>query len=138
MAPHRRAARARFCLLVQWIILGNGETMNRGTRSVTTLTVWVVLITAIIGGCAHYPVNPKLEKFDLAPVSKGTAFHAPNRSDELFLVLAFSGGGTRAAALAYGVLEGLAQIEVPPLLTLPLRRIRRKKRAIGSSTKWML
>jgi NTE family protein len=82
--------------------------------SVTTLMVWVVLITAIIGGCAHYPVNPKLKKFDLAQVSEELAFNAPNRSDELFLVLAFSGGGTRAAALAYGVLEGLAQIEVSP------------------------
>ena len=30
------------------------------------------------------------------------------RSDELLLVLAFSGGGTRAAAFAYGVLEELA------------------------------
>jgi NTE family protein len=78
------------------------------------LIVWIVLITASIGGCAHYPVNPKLQKFDLAPVTMGTAFHSPNRSDELFLVLAFSGGGTRAAALAYGVLEGLAQVEIPP------------------------
>ncbi len=105
-------------------ILGNGGTHESRTLSLTTLMVWVVLITAIIGGCAHYPVNPKLEKFDLAQVSEELAFHAPNRSDELFLVLAFSGGGTRAAALAYGVLEGLAQIEVSPLLILPLRRIR--------------
>lgn len=31
----------------------------------------------------------------------------PNNSDGLFLVLAFSGGGTRSAALGYGVLEKL-------------------------------
>lgn len=34
------------------------------------------------------------------------------RSDELLLVLAFSGGGTRAAAFAYGVLEELAATSV--------------------------
>jgi NTE family protein len=34
------------------------------------------------------------------------------RSDELLLILAFSGGGTRAAAFAYGVLEELADTPV--------------------------
>jgi NTE family protein len=34
------------------------------------------------------------------------------RSDELLLILAFSGGGTRAAAFAYGVLEELAATPV--------------------------
>jgi NTE family protein len=40
------------------------------------------------------------------PVAAGT------RSDELLLILAFSGGGTRAAAFAYGVLEELAATPV--------------------------
>ncbi len=35
-----------------------------------------------------------------------------NGSDSLFLVLSFSGGGTRAATLAYGVLEKLKQTEI--------------------------
>ena len=35
------------------------------------------------------------------------------RSDELLLILAFSGGGTRAAAFAYGILEELAATPVP-------------------------
>ena len=34
------------------------------------------------------------------------------RSGELLLILAFSGGGTRAAAFAYGVLEELAATTV--------------------------
>ena len=34
------------------------------------------------------------------------------RSDELLLILAFSGGGTRAAAFAYGILEELAATPV--------------------------
>src|SRR5262249_3009543 len=36
----------------------------------------------------------------------------PGQSDDLLLVLAFSGGGTRAAALGYGVLEELRRTEV--------------------------
>ena len=37
---------------------------------------------------------------------------ANDRSDELLVLLAFSGGGTRAAALAYGVLQELADTEL--------------------------
>ena len=38
---------------------------------------------------------------------------AEEQSDELLLVLAFSGGGTRAAALSYGVLEALDEVSIP-------------------------
>jgi NTE family protein len=38
---------------------------------------------------------------------------SPTKSDKLFLILAFSGGGTRAASLSYGVLEALDQVEIP-------------------------
>jgi len=67
----------------------------------------------LLSACAHYPVNPKLEYFDAAIHGKPPAILSPERSEDLFLVLAFSGGGTRAAALAYGVLEALAKIDIP-------------------------
>ena len=35
-----------------------------------------------------------------------------SRSNEILLIVAFSGGGTRAASLAYGVLEGLGETRV--------------------------
>jgi len=62
--------------------------------------------------CAHYPVNHFLTE-----VSPQGGYRLKNperidRSDELLLVLTFSGGGTRAAALAYGVMEQLAQTEI--------------------------
>ncbi|HSE59662.1 MAG TPA: patatin-like phospholipase family protein [Nitrospiraceae bacterium] len=60
-------------------------------------------------GCAHYPVNAKLTQYEPARPS----ISAPTRSDELLLVVSFSGGGTRAATLAYGVLEAMARVEVP-------------------------
>ena len=70
---------------------------------------------SILFSCAHYPVNPKLEQFDFERdlLDKPHPFASPERSDELHLALAFSGGGTRAAALAYGVLEALARVEIP-------------------------
>ena len=73
-----------------------------------------ILLSLLISACAHYPVNPQLEKID-SVIQKAEKREARTRleSDELLLILAFSGGGTRAAALSYGVLEALNQVEVP-------------------------
>jgi len=75
---------------------------------------WLGLFLATLAGmgCAHYPTNHLLTQ-----VSPEEGYRLKNpvgcdRSDELLLVLTFSGGGTRAAALAYGVLEQLAQTEI--------------------------
>ena len=61
---------------------------------------------------AQYPLNPKLGDIKRAQPYQSKLF-SPERSDELLLVLAFSGGGTRAAALSYGVLEALERVEIP-------------------------
>jgi NTE family protein len=63
------------------------------------------------GGCAHWPATPRLEQagtpgYRLAEVTR------PGQSDDLLVVVAISGGGTRAAALGYGVLEELRRTEV--------------------------
>jgi NTE family protein len=62
-------------------------------------------------GCAHYPATPRLEQvggsgYRLADVTR------PGQSDDMLVVLAISGGGMRAAALGYGVLEELRRTEV--------------------------
>jgi len=68
----------------------------------------------LLGSCASYQANPKLEKTEnLYDMMRKTLSHK-ERSDELFLVLTFSGGGTRAAAMSYGILEALEKIEVTP------------------------
>ncbi len=76
-------------------------------------------IALSMAGCAHYPVNAKIDKYVPPRATMGAALSAPNRYDDLLLVLSFSGGGTRAAALAYGVLEALAEVRIPPRPGVP-------------------
>jgi NTE family protein len=63
------------------------------------------------GGCAHWPETPRLEQAG-APGYRLAEVTRPGQSDELLVILAISGGGTRAAALGYGVLEELRRTEV--------------------------
>jgi NTE family protein len=66
-----------------------------------------------LGACATVHPNPQLEEvIDLTEVSRNK-LNPLGRSDEVFFVMTLSGGGTRAAALAYGVMEALNQVEIP-------------------------
>ncbi|MGD2056702.1 MAG: patatin-like phospholipase family protein, partial [Gammaproteobacteria bacterium] len=72
-----------------------------------------MLLCALLTGCAsmaRYPDNPPLARFDRQHTLSG--LQAQGSGDTL-LILTFSGGGTRAAALAYGVLEALATTRLP-------------------------
>jgi len=65
----------------------------------------VLLLAFVLGGCAsqaRFPENPPLTRYQPA-VAAGAQEH-----DDTLLVLTFSGGGSRAAALAYGVLKELS------------------------------
>ncbi|MFQ5698171.1 MAG: patatin-like phospholipase family protein [Myxococcota bacterium] len=72
--------------------------------------VSVLLATPGCSSLYHYPVNPPLRQ--VAP-SEPRGPSASQRADDLLLIVAFSGGGTRAAALAYGVLETLRATRIP-------------------------
>lgn len=76
--------------------------------NVTSKVARLATVCVLLGGCAHWPATPRLEKVGAppAPVSR------PGQSDDMLVVLAISGGGTRAAALGYGVLEELRRTEV--------------------------
>lgn len=71
-----------------------------------------LLLAFALVGCAHDPVNAQLEQYAPNDGYRLENLPAPNNSGSLFAVLAFSGGGTRAAALAYGVLEQLQQTDI--------------------------
>ena len=65
-----------------------------------------------LGGCATAPINPPVTHSDQSAGYRfeNRAQYARNKQD--IVVLAFSGGGTRAAAFSYGVLEALRDTEV--------------------------
>jgi NTE family protein len=73
-----------------------------------------VLLTLglLVSGCAHVPVNSPLPTADSRAGYRFQNAAPQTNSDDLFLMLAFSGGGTRAAALSYSVLEELKKTEV--------------------------
>ncbi len=84
------------------------------TAGKTLLCVFGVSLNACAAlSRAHYPRTPALEHLN---ADSGYRFQnlpaAGGNSDSLFVVLAFSGGGTRAAALAYGVLRELQQTQI--------------------------
>ena len=66
-------------------------------------------VLLLVSGCAHYPRNARLTSSDPSTGYRFQKTASPTNSSDLLLMLAFSGGGTRAAALSYGVLEELAR-----------------------------
>ena len=71
-----------------------------------------VVAAALFAGCAHYRVNPELSSPPPAKQYRFSNLSGDSNSDSLFVILTFSGGGTRAAALAYGVLKELKATEI--------------------------
>ena len=76
--------------------------------------IWlsILALQLLLAGCATRPVNPPIKEVD---PNTGYTFQTRQKhfkSQENLVVLAFSGGGTRAAAFSYGVLEFLRRTEV--------------------------
>ena len=84
--------------------------LNSIFASVCTSTL-LAAVGVFAGGCAHWPATPRLERAG-APGYRFAEVTRPGQSDDLLVVLAISGGGMRAAALGYGVLEELRRTEV--------------------------
>lgn len=75
---------------------------------------WIcaIILLAAVAGCAHYPVNQAVKRVDPQGGYRGRNLIDPTNDDQLLLMLTFSGGGTRAAAFSYGVLEALRDTSV--------------------------
>jgi NTE family protein len=89
--------------------------MNRSGEFMTRLRAPSLLVIAaflLLLGCAHRPINPPITHAD--PKIGYRLLTRPQFSagSEALAVLAFSGGGTRAAAFSYGVLEFLRNTEM--------------------------
>ncbi len=78
-------------------------------------SIFPVLAVAyvLLAGCtAHYPINEPYSPVVQAGADPSLPDVGEIRSDSLLMGLAFSGGGTRAAAFSYGVLEALADARI--------------------------
>jgi NTE family protein len=80
-----------------------------GAMSPKSLTIVVYL--GFLAGCTT--LQPAMKPGNIALTELPTAETAPEDRGDIFLFLSFSGGGTRAAALSYGVLEELRDTVIP-------------------------
>jgi NTE family protein len=80
-----------------------------GLRLLLSLALAALLA---LGGCATRPVNPPIAQADPDTGYRFATRQAYFKTPETLVILAFSGGGTRAAAFSYGVLEFLRRTEI--------------------------
>ena len=72
----------------------------------------VVASFLLLAGCATRPVNPPITQYDPGKEYEFEGLERNGGNPQDLVILAFSGGGTRAAAFSYGVLEALRRIEI--------------------------
>jgi NTE family protein len=68
----------------------------------------------LIAGCAstHYTINEPITRVDPSTGYRLQLVEKANTNESMFIHVSFSGGGIRAASLAYGVMEELAQTHI--------------------------
>ena len=72
----------------------------------------ILVLVGVLGGCATRPINPPITQTDPRAGYRFETRQAQDKDRQNLVVLAFSGGGTRAAAFSYGVLEFLRRTEI--------------------------
>ena len=84
-------------------------------RMIIRVILILPVLLLLISCASQYPLNPKTSAITQAasPEAAKGKLLSQQRSDPLLLLLAFSGGGTRAAAMSYGILEALERVDVP-------------------------
>ena len=87
--------------------------MRLSAQSLTRAVCMALTTTLVVlAGCATRPVNPPITQTNPSSGYRFETRQAHAKDKENLVVLAFSGGGTRAAAFSYGVLEFLRRTEV--------------------------
>jgi NTE family protein len=77
-----------------------------------TAPIALVVCSLLLSACGSFPLNPPLARNDPSVGYRFENLEQGSNTDELFVILVFSGGGTRAAALSYGVLEALRDTKI--------------------------
>ena len=76
------------------------------------LSLLAAAILLLLGGCATRPINPPITQFVPDRGYQYSTRIRHSRDPQNLVILAFSGGGMRAAAFSYGVLETLRRTEI--------------------------
>lgn len=79
-----------------------------------TYVLCSIMLIFALTACASRPINPPIAKIDLNSGYRPYLMlpKRQNNDPSILMVLSFSGGGTRAAAFSYGVLEELRRTPV--------------------------
>lgn len=88
------------------------EPIWRTMTRLCTPSLFVLALFLLLGGCASRPANPAITHADPNAGYRFVTRPQYAAANENLVILAFSGGGTRAAAFSYGVLEFLRNTEV--------------------------
>jgi NTE family protein len=74
----------------------------------------LLALVAIVAGCdAHYPINAPEKQADVHQGYRLERVKAdPDNPGDVLVILTLSGGGTRAASLAYGTMEALRDVSL--------------------------
>src|SRR5436190_3854729 len=89
------------------------QAIREGGWTMNPSRVLLVLASLLLlGGCATRPINPPITQADPRTGYRFETRQAEVKNKDNLVVLAFSGGGTRAAAFSYGVLEFLRRTEL--------------------------
>jgi NTE family protein len=89
--------------------------MKQTTRRILTTGALLTLLAGaatVLPSCVSYPPNEAVDTIDEKTGYRFNTLAAKGNSESLFVILAFSGGGTRAAALSYGVMEKLRDTKI--------------------------
>ena len=72
------------------------------------------LLVLMLSGCAHYGTPQNVDIPDPRKADKYSLhdWDIAHRDDDIRFILTFSGGGTRAAALSYGVMQELRDTKI--------------------------
>ena len=71
-----------------------------------------IAIGALLTACGSFPKNPELGDYDPNSGYRFDQLEAGDNTDSLFVIVTLSGGGTRAAALSFGVMEALRDTNI--------------------------